>query len=370
MAELIRVKFEGGLADTGQLHYYEYSRSQYATARFIATVEHFRRTGKIAERITVSSNVDIIVRSPQKGSFVEDLLVPALKEGLATVVSTPLSSLISYVWHLLSPRTEKTDDAVEQFAKIRAAEMSSAVGLEEQRTLQEAERTKQERERTKQLEVFAGIIAGERATAKDALELTKWALETKNAAVGRLGYARQELDEMRGELEAEVQREQEFSEHREALEKVDEPTMNQLTSRLRPMVPEMALPLRRSADRMSLSHGEHKTTYANLTPGVVKAIESRETEEIFVEVKGHVKSYDRDSGVGKVTSDDLLRQLNFIVPLQDRKRLRDKILEAMKIDSVTLICRRIIDKSGLPTSLILIDVDLIISAPVQSAVEE
>ncbi|CDX43061.1 hypothetical protein MPLDJ20_60097 [Mesorhizobium plurifarium] len=344
MSELIRVKFDGGLAGTGQLHFYEYSRSQYAMARFIATIEHFRRTGKVAERITVSSNVDIIVRSPQRGSFVEDLLIPAIQQGMATVLSTPLSSLISYVWHLLAPRSETTDQAVEQFAKIRIAEVQASVAIEEQRT--------------QQLAIWQKIVDGERAKASDALELARWALNTTNVAVGRLGHSQQELAEMRDELEAEVQREKEFSDHMDALEGVEESTMNRLTSRLRPMVPEMALPLRRSADRMSMSHGEPDTTYANITPSVVAAIQDRDAEEIVVELIGHVKSYDRDSGVGKVTSEELLRVLNFVVPLRDRARLRDRILEAMKRERVLLLCRRIVDRSGLPTSLILIDLDL------------
>lgn len=344
MAELIRVKFEGGLAETGQLHFYEYSRSQYAMARFIATVEHFRRTGRVAQRITVASNVDIIVRSPQRGSFVEDLLVPAVQQGMAAVVSTPLSSLISYVWHLLAPRSDKVDSAVEQFAKIRLAEIAAGVEIEKERTAQQLS--------------WERIVAGERASASEALALTRWAIESRNMAVGRLGYAQSELAEMRDELDAERQREEEFASHKEALEQVDEPTINRLTSRLRPMVPDMALPLRRSADRMSISHGETNTTYANLSPGVVASIEGKETEDTVVEITGHVKSYDRDAGVGKVTSDVLLRVLNFVVPIRDRERLLDKILDAMRRESVELLCRRVIDKSGLPTSLILIDISV------------
>lgn len=343
-AELIRVKFDGGLAATGQLHFYEYSRAQYAMARFIATIEHFRRTGRVTERITVASNVDIIVRSPQKGSFIEDLLVPGIQQGMAAAISTPLSSLISYVWQLLAPRSEKTEDAIEQYTKVRLAELKAD--------------TKRLQEHTKQMEILERILAGERATSQTALELAEWALKSNNMAIGRLGYSRERMLQVRDEIGAEVQREEEFSEHKVPLEEIEESTINKLTSRLRPMVSEMALPLRRSANSMSMSHGDSKNAYAHLDPDLVNNIQDRETEDVFVEVYGHVKSYDRDSGVGKVSSDELLRTLNFVVPLRDRRRLRDAVLEAMKKDKVLLICRRVVDRSGLPTSLILIDLDL------------
>ncbi len=344
-SELIRIKFDGGLATSGQLHFYEYSRSQYATARFIATIEHFRRTSTIAERITISSNVDIIVRSPQQGSFIEDLLVPAIKDGMAAAISTPLSSLISYVWHLLAPRSQKADEAVNQYAQIRLAELRA----DERRGEQQIE----------QLRILQKIVEGERATAQQALDLAASALQTGNVAIGRLGYSQQEQLAIKDELQAEVQREKEFEAYQDQLEQVDEEKINRLTSRLRPMVSEMALPLRRSADKMSISHGTKESVYAHIDQSIVSQIQSRNTEEDIVEVVGHVRSYDRDSGVGKVTSDQLLRVLNFSVPPGDRRRLRDKVLDAMRKEKVILLCRRILDESGLPTSLILVDVKIV-----------
>src|SRR5690606_39003909 len=128
--------FEGGIADAGQLHFYEYSRSQYARARFLATIEHFRRTEVVAERITLSSNVEILVKSPQTGSFIEDVVVPALQEGMAAAISTPLSALISYVWHMMINRPEKTDSALAELASVRKAEIAASVLNEQERTKQ------------------------------------------------------------------------------------------------------------------------------------------------------------------------------------------------------------------------------------------
>ncbi|MBX3446398.1 MAG: hypothetical protein KF765_06560 [Parvibaculaceae bacterium] len=187
MSETIRLKFEGGIAQNGELHFYEYSRSQYGTARFIATIEHFRRHGVVAERINANSYVDIRVRSAERGSFIEDIIVLAIKEGMAVAVSTPLSALISYVWHLLSPRKESTDETIVQLAQIKLAE--------------EAQRTEQERERTEQLRALQQIAEGHRATAADALALAKWAITSRNAAIGRLGLDQSVLSDIAHELE-------------------------------------------------------------------------------------------------------------------------------------------------------------------------
>lgn len=350
--EVIRIKFDGGLAHSGQLHFYEWSRSQYALARFVATVEHFRRTGKITDRITLQSNIDIIVKSPERGSFVEDILVPAIQEGLATAISAPLSAVISYVWQLMSPRTEKTETTIRELANIRAAEESNpAVALEQ-------ERTKQEQIRLEQLKVWKEIGEGERANTKAALDLVRWAIGTSHAAVARLGLSQAELQDIEQELTAEEQRQEEFAQHEQALSGIEESKINRLTSRLRPMVPEIGLPLRRSADRLSIGRGKDGTTYAQLNPEVIASIENKVSEDVVVEITGRVKSFDRDSGVGKVTSPTLPRVLNFVVPPGDRSRLIEKILSSMLREKVTLICRRVVDKSGLPTSLILIDVDL------------
>ena len=101
--EEIALRFDGGEAANGRLHFYEYTRSQYATARFITTIEHFRRTGEIAQRITSKSYVEIFVETPKDGSFLEILLVKA-QETAAVAVVAPLASLISLVWATLLPR--------------------------------------------------------------------------------------------------------------------------------------------------------------------------------------------------------------------------------------------------------------------------
>lgn len=340
--EQITIKFEGGLASHGQLHFYEFGRSQYALARFIATLEHFRRTGDVAEHIGPRTYVDIIISSPEKGSFLETILVPAAVKAGSNFLKSKLSSLISYVWHLISHRRESTESTLKELAKIRIVE--------------ERNSTSRERERTKQLEIFKEIVDGQRATTQQALDLVKWAMSTDNRAVGRLEVPREEFLEMKDELEAEEQRISEFKESEGELGDVDEQTMNRLTSRVRPMIPEMTLPLRRSADKMFLSPSKSSRPYVFLNKQLAQTITEKESEDKISDIVGRVKGYDRDAGVGKFSSPELPRVLNFIVPLRDRDGLLDKILDAMTLNRVTLRCRKTVDQSGMPTSLILIDI--------------
>ncbi len=234
MAEVLSIRFDGGLAAEGKLHFYEYSRSQYGFARFITTIEHYRRTGEVLDKITPSSRIDLVVSSPARGSFVEEILVPGIREGMAVVISTPITALISYLWSFISPRRERTDEIITDLARLRLAD--------------ERERTAQVQEQTRQLTIFKDVIEGERATAKTALDLLGWALQNQERLSGRLTVSAVDLADAQKELIAEQQREDVVQEHKEALAKISQDDMKRLTSRLRPAIKEMALPLKRSAD--------------------------------------------------------------------------------------------------------------------------
>jgi hypothetical protein len=340
--EQITISFEGGLASSGQLHFYEFGRSQYALARFVATLELFRRTGVVADKINSNTYVEIIISSPERGSFLETIFVPAAVKAGSDFLTSKLSGLISYIWHLLSPRRESTENMLKTLAEIRLVE--------------ESQSTAREQERTKQLEILRGICEGHRATTEQALDLVRWSMTTPNQAVSRLEVPRREFVELQDELEAEQERVKEFEENEGELRAVDEGTMNTLTSRVRSMIPDMTLPLRRSADKMFLSPSKSAPPYVFLNKQLVKNLTEKESVQEISDIVGRVKGYDRDAGVGKFSSPDLPRVLSYIVPLREREQLIDKILEAMKRNKVILRCRKIIDRSGMPTSLILIDV--------------
>lgn len=339
--EKIALRFDGGEASNGRLHFYEYSRSQYATARFISTIEHFRRTGTIAERITQSSYVEILVETPREGSFLEVLLVKA-QEVAATAISAPLSGLIALVWQLILPRNERTESNIVELARIRLAE--------------EQERTEQERLRAAQVDRYMRILEQGNANTQDALELVRYALDSNNPALARADLDQRRLLEIQNELQQEESRQEEIDRARASVERIDPESLAKLSSRLRPMLPEMALPLKKSAESMSIEGGREGKPLILLNPRNIKEITEKRLDEQVSELTVRVKSYDRDRGVGKVSSVDLPRQLNFAVPPSEQQRLLRKILESMTRGTVVFVCRAYRDKDGQPTSLLLEDV--------------
>lgn len=335
------MRFEGGKAANGQLHFYEYTRSQYATARFVTTVEHFRRTQEIVQRVTRASYVEIFVETPKDGSFLELLTVKTV-EAAATSVSVQLGSLLSHVWSRMLPRNEKTDSDVIQMARIQLA-------VERERSVQSAEETERFR-------MLAAVVENNSANSKDALDIAHRALLSADAAYGRADLTSPRIFEIEKELLAELERSEQIEADRDALEGIPKEKLDKLTSRLRPMLPEMALPLKRSADTLSIEAGEKQKPLILLNPTNVAELIEKTPDEKPVVLNVHVRSYDRDRGVGKVTSTELPRQLNFVVAPLDQPRLLLKVLEAMRLDNVDILCKRYFDKSGQPTSIVLEDV--------------
>lgn len=334
MSEEIALRFDGGVASSGKLHFYEYTRSQYATARFLSTIEHFRRTGTVSRRITNASYVEILVSTPQQGSFLEVLFVKA-QETAAVAVLTPLSSLISLVWETMLPRSQRVDQTVVALAELQLA---------------------QERERTLQLSEVRKIVETGNATTQQALNIISAALKSNNQAIADLGLDQHKLTEIQFEIQQEENRQDLIASSRRALEGVPAQNLARLTSRLRPMLPDMALPLKRSASSLSIEAGEDRKPLILLNPRNVQELTEKRLDEKLEHYVVHVKSYDRDRGVGKVTSKIFDRNLNFIVAPSDQDRLKPLILDAMERDTVLFHCNAFRDKSNQITSLFLRDI--------------
>jgi hypothetical protein len=99
--ESLSVVYDGALASQGELHFYEYSRAAYGIARLVATIEHFRRTGSVAYKITQGSYVNILIRASEHGSFPIDVIIPAIVEGgrLVSEYNIPVGTFLEYIIH-------------------------------------------------------------------------------------------------------------------------------------------------------------------------------------------------------------------------------------------------------------------------------
>lgn len=168
--------YDGGLAGTGQLQFYEFSRASYAFARMIATIEHFRRTGQIAQRINRNSYVNLIIKAPKKGSFPLDILIPIFAEiakEAPNYAKVPIGVLLKYVAHsvtsYLSPKQEKEVLAASA-AFVRMAE----------------ETTKQSVQETARIEAIERMVATQNVTTQAALDVIKAFTVNPNQHLARI----------------------------------------------------------------------------------------------------------------------------------------------------------------------------------------
>lgn len=159
-------------------------------------------------------------------------------------------------------------------------------------------------------------------------------------------------------MRIEGQRVANFEPYAKELSKIDSSQYVELTSRIRPIVREMALPLRRSARTMSFGSTSKGDEFVEIDRAEAEMIARREISDKLVTFECHIRSFDRDSGVGKLTAEEFSRSMNFTIPLTRRTALTDAVIEAMKLDKVTVSGYNVIDGSGATVSFIFEQVEL------------
>jgi hypothetical protein len=332
--EKFEIKFEGGLASEGSLHFYEYSRSQYGISRLISVVEYYRRNRSILKKVTPKNYVEMIVTAPKKGSFVEDILILLAQEAVLGAISVPFSVFLNYIWGLIFPRSDKTDQQLVKIAEI---------GLEVRR--QDA----------KQAALFTDVVKSGQATTNQALELVKYAMSSQQQSFADAGLDQETLQLIRDEVREEMRRQKEVAPYHTELENCDSEEIAKLTSRIRPIIHHIALPLRKSAKTVSFSVGGGEPM-VKIDKERALTAEGRTVDDTNSIIRCHVKSFDRDNGTGKLISDEFdRRQMTFVVPLGARKLLTAQVLDAMTRDKIDMVANIVRDKSGQPTSLVMID---------------
>ena len=244
----LSIAYHGGIAEHGQLHFYEQSRASYGFARMLITAEHFRKTGKVAQKIGNKNYVELLVTAPQKGSFITEVVIPTAKAVIPDLATVPLKAIMSYIFQLVATRSATTDENAIELAKIRLAE--------------EKERTAQGQQITRQFETLADIVKTQSATTQQSLDLARYAVKTQNRAVARLNDDKAVYIDMARELEAELQRQKEISKVEDQIRKASPAAIAKLTSRVRPMIGEMGLPLRRSSDYFTVAAAANDNAFA------------------------------------------------------------------------------------------------------------
>lgn len=328
MSERLGVVYDGNLATQGKLDFYEFGRASYGFARFISTVERFRRTNHVPKRIMRAQELGVIIEAPHRGSFPVEILVPvvdALATGLANV---PLEILVQYI--------------VSQVQRIYPGEEQALLQAAQVQLNMEKERTKQSKEETKRTEAMRDMVKDQNLNQRLVLKMLREAQQTQSKVLSALEDF--DINALREKLELMERREKAFDEHLEALESIPSDKLIRLTSKVRPQIAEMGLPLRGSATVMEITSGKERKVIAKFDKDGIKDINSRELDEEVKVVEASFRAYDRDTGIGKFDlPEDDLRRLTFSVPVGE--------------DAVHTTVRFFRDKGGTLTSAIVQDVD-------------
>jgi hypothetical protein len=234
------------------LHFYEYGRAAYGIARLIATIEHFRRTGSVASRITEKSYVSILIKAPEHGSFPIDVIIPLITEGSRIVAEyhIPVGTFLEYIIHTVKSLLPKHEKLIVELGKLE-------IQKEQQRTLQSVQETQRLHEVRKMVE--SGNIV-----TSTALKVVETALASTDTRLAQIGTSQNEMIEVRNQLRESKSRERQFSRYQSEFEGIDESDLARLVTRVRPQLAEVGLPLKRSATTARFFHRNEKGSFCNL----------------------------------------------------------------------------------------------------------
>lgn len=363
-AEVVSIVYDGGLAESGQLQFYEFSRASYAFARFVSTIEYFRRTGQVATRISRKHSTHLIIKAPEKGSFPLDILIPIaidIAKEAPKYAQVPIKIILKYIMHSvtsrLSPKQEKETLALGKiFLEL------------------EKERTNQSAEETKRIEAVERMVISGNVSNQAALDVVKRLINEPNTRISEAQSNSKSMSEIARRLEEHSEREVEFQPYKHQLESIGQDKLVKLTRKVRPQIAEIGLPLRNSADIIRFSTGTERKTFATYDQKDISEINSRTLDEKAARTELRVFAYDKDSGIGKcdVLEENLLRA-SFLIPVQTRSHLKKKILRAMDRDSTLALVRYFRNKDGKITSIQIEDIlleDMLYTADIVEEMEE
>ena len=322
------------------MHFYEYSRAAYAYARFLSTIEAFRRTQRVPDRITPSLSVDFIIEAPTRSSFPLDVLVPIAQQVGPALASVPLSVITEYVVAQLQKLTSSEEGAV-----IKAA----AIELERER-----ERTRQSEQETERIRELRKVVEAGSVNNQTAFDLVQNLVNNRGSGFVALQQDGVDANRLAERLRLGQQRQQNLDEHESALSQIDPDKIIRLTSKVRPQFLDMGLPLRKSADVVYLSRGEERRPFAEFDAKDIQDINDRQMDEDATYENVRVVAYDRDTGSGKLDMpDENLRRVSFSIPSGARRLLQSDVANAIDADLVTVSLRRFRDLNGKVTSVVI-----------------
>lgn len=323
MTEKLTFHFEGALADAHRMNFYESARFQYAAARLMVKLAQFRSKGKFVKKISSKSNINIQLVSQADGSFNINIEDPGQPEPGDQHIAISLSDLIAYVSERI---IEKLDRDV--IAGSLPTNPTSAV-------------------------------AGDGASDSDQMGEVDQIIEQYLGNEALFNSLPPKTKELVRRRIAESHREKRMAENETAISKIDFESGQKLVAMAAPLLSEMAqTALRRSANSFEITSSVDGRTESVLflDQKMAQDIETAIVDREITPILADVIQFNKDNGWGKVKIEEGTKSLNFSIPYDKLRDLKQTLIDNMKKDLVYLQTYQVRDRSLEVTRLIVVGI--------------
>lgn len=345
----ITFRFTGGIADQGELNFYEAGRYRYAAARLLYTLEEFRQTGNVKQKLRTFVNVNIVTKSPQAGSFIDPVLIQLAPFVADNYLRMPLEKVLCWTLDRILPKSNENGRVLALAESlVESHNRYASVALERERTAQaEIE------ERRAQFDEVVRLLR-QREDDYEGLRRASQTFRAHSKAPYRVSDSVGPMEFAADEIDAELERRDALSEYADEFDRIGPAEEEEILRRVRDILPEMTQPLRRSANYLQLSGANDNKRFFTVNMERVDQIKRRVKgkPEIF---SGNIVRYDKTQGFGKLQIDGQRRRITFHVPGEQKVTYRNRILEAMKLPSVEAEYIPITDGTGRVVMLVFRD---------------
>jgi hypothetical protein len=314
--------FDGKLADQNRMDFYEAARFQYAAARLSVKLDQFRRRRRFSSKVTRRSNdAGIELQSFRSGSFGIETIAPIVAIAAPMLIEVPLSAMWSYVIErIFKPKDE---DNIREILETQ----QQVVGAFD-RALERSDNT------------------------------TLAALDALRDANNRTGALNEENALLYERLIAESNRRNYLEGHADALRQISSEEDAKLVTMAAPLLKELAVPLRRSADRANLLVGSRSSRRSILYADKRMAddLELSVVDDEITPLSINIIQYNKETGWGKFRSPDFDGLQSFAVPADRKDMLQSELIDGMDRDETYIRCYFVRSISGIVQRIIVVDI--------------
>lgn len=366
----IGFRFSGGIANDGKLNFYEAGRYRYAAARLLYTIEHFRKTGIVLERLNKPIDADFTISAPSEGSYLEivQYVAPIISDPstVYALSNIPFDKIFPWVLDRIIP-TSSTNERLADIAEKQISVIEKQLELQGQMLSAQqgmaAEREKTVRLQTEQDTEKLRIMASLARRDGDGLRENLNAATQLSDIVAKYGHGPEKDPDpdmnsayIAHELSAEVKRAKLLSDVQDVLDEIPNFSENKIVERVRKIVPDLGFPLRRSSDMFNIEVGNDNDLIASLNLNRIKQMTSVVRDDNGIRVVGNMTRLDKDFGFGRFRPAGSRSALSFVIPKEVYFPNRQKFVDAFGVSEITVHALPYRDGIGNISRLVILEV--------------